>query len=124
LKTEIGPGLPTLSADKKRLVQVLNNLLENAIRHTPKGGTITVRVERDGSAARFAVVDTGDGIAPGEVGKIFESFYQGAGGAGGRLGLGLSISREIVHSHKGRIWVESPGLGKGASFLFTLPASS
>jgi signal transduction histidine kinase len=124
LKTEIGPSLPTLSADKKRLVQVLNNLLENAIRHTPKGGSITVRVERDGTAARFAVVDTGDGIAPGEVGKIFESFYQGAGGAGGRLGLGLSISREIVHSHKGRIWVESPGLGKGASFLFTLPASS
>jgi signal transduction histidine kinase len=124
LKTEIGPNLPTLSADKKRLVQVLNNLLENAIRHTPKGGTITVRVERDGNAARFAVVDTGDGIAPGELGKIFESFYQGAGGAGGRLGLGLSISREIVHSHKGRIWVESPGLGKGASFLFTLPASS
>ena len=124
LKTEIGPNLPMLSADKKRLVQVLNNLLENAIRHTPKGGTITVRVERDGNAARFAVVDTGDGIAPGEVGKIFESFYQGAGGAGGRLGLGLSISREIVHSHKGRIWVESPGLGKGASFLFTLPSSS
>jgi signal transduction histidine kinase len=124
LKTEVGPGLPTLSADKKRLVQVLNNLLENAVRHTPKGGAITVRVERDGSAVRFAVIDTGDGIAPGEVGKIFESFYQGAGGAGGRLGLGLSISREIVHSHKGRIWVESPGLGKGASFLFTLPASS
>jgi signal transduction histidine kinase len=124
LKTEIGPGLPTLSADKKRLVQVLNNLLENAIRHTPKGGAIVVRVERDGADVRFAVIDNGDGIAPADQTRLFESFYQGAGGTGGRLGLGLSISREIVHSHKGRIWVESPGLGKGATFLFTLPASS
>jgi signal transduction histidine kinase len=124
LSTEIGKGLPTLSADKKRLVQVLNNLLENAIRHTPKGGVLSVKVERDGSDVRFAVIDNGDGIAAADQSRLFESFYQGAGGAGGRLGLGLSISREIVHSHKGRIWVESPGLGKGATFLFTIPASS
>jgi len=124
LSTEIGKGLPTLSADKKRLVQVLNNLLENAIRHTPKGGVLSVKVERDGSDVRFAVIDNGDGIAAADQSRLFESFYQGAGGAGGRLGLGLSISREIVHSHKGRIWVESPGLGKGATFLFTLPAAS
>ena len=124
LKTEIGKGLGTLSADKKRLVQVLNNLLENAIRHTPKGGQIVVRVEREGADVRFAVIDNGDGIAPADQARLFESFYQGSGATGGRLGLGLSISREIVHSHKGRIWVESPGLGKGATFLFTLPASS
>lgn len=124
LKTEVGPGLPTISADKKRLLQVLNNLLENAIRHTPKGGSITVRVERDAAGVRFAVQDTGDGIEPADKDKLFESFYQGAGSTGGRLGLGLSISREIVHSHKGRIWVESPGAGKGATFLFTIPASS
>jgi len=102
---------------------VLNNLLENAIRHTPKGGAIVVRVDRDGTAVRFAVQDNGDGIAPADLERIFESFYQGAGSSGGRLGLGLSISREIVHSHKGRIWVESQGLGKGAAFLFTIPAS-
>ena len=124
LETQVGKGLPTLCADKKRLVQVLNNLLENAIRHTPKGGAIAVRVERDGANVRFAVADNGDGIAPADQARLFESFYQGTGGAGGRLGLGLSISREIVHSHKGRIWVESRGLGKGATFLFTLPASS
>jgi signal transduction histidine kinase len=124
LKTEVGKALPTLCADKKRLVQVLNNLLENAIRHTPKGGVIAVRVERDGAGVRFAVADNGDGIAPADQARLFESFYQGAGGAGGRLGLGLSISREIVHSHKGRIWAESQGLGKGATFLFTLPVSS
>ncbi len=124
LKTEISKGLPTISADKKRLVQVLNNLLENAIRHTQKGGSITVKVERDAAGVRIAVQDTGDGIEPADKDKLFESFYQGAGSSGGRLGLGLSISREIVHSHKGRIWVESPGAGKGATFLFTIPASS
>ncbi len=125
LRTEIAAGLPTISADKKRLAQVLNNLLENAVRHTPRGGTVLVRVARDGGAVRFAVADNGDGIAAGELSKIFESFYQGAGtSSGGRLGLGLSISREIVHSHKGRIWVESAGQGKGATFLFTIPVSS
>jgi signal transduction histidine kinase len=124
LTTQIAKGLPTVSADKKRLVQVLNNLLENAIRHTPKGGAVVVRVDRDAEGVRFAVADTGDGIEPADKDKLFESFYQGAGSTGGRLGLGLSISREIVHSHKGRIWVESPGAGKGATFLFTLPASS
>ncbi len=124
LKTEVAKGLPTVGADKKRLVQVLNNLLENAIRHTPKGGAITVRAERDGAGVRFAVQDTGDGIAAADKDNLFESFYQGAGSSGGRLGLGLSISREIVLSHKGRIWVESPGVAKGATFLFTLPASS
>ena len=95
-------------------------------RHTPKGGTVTVSAERamEGTvdSVRFAVRDTGDGIAPEEVGKLFQSFYQGeSASGGGRLGLGLSISREIVDSHGGRIWVESEGLGKGAAFLFTVP---
>jgi signal transduction histidine kinase len=124
LKAEIAPGLPKLSADKKRLFQVLNNLLENAIRHTPKGGAVAVRVSPDGAGVRFCVVDNGDGISPEDQARLFQSFFQGAGGHGGRLGLGLSISREIVHSHKGRIWVESPGLGKGTAFLFTIPAST
>jgi signal transduction histidine kinase len=124
MTTEVQKGLPTVAADKKRLVQVLNNLLENAVRHTSKGGSIVVSAARDGANVRFCVRDNGDGIAAADLERIFESFYQGAGSSGGRLGLGLSISREIVHSHKGRIWVESPGPGKGAAFLFTIPASS
>lgn len=126
LKTALEPGLPTIAADKKRLSQVLNNLLENAIRHTPRGGTITVAAEKADEAGvpsvRFSVRDSGDGIAPEEVGKLFQSFYQGeSASGGGRLGLGLSISREIVASHGGRIWVESGGLGQGAAFMFTVP---
>ncbi|MEK7381823.1 MAG: ATP-binding protein, partial [Elusimicrobiota bacterium] len=127
LKTQLESALPAISADKKRLAQVLNNLLENAIRHTPKGGAITVRVVRDAAAVRFAVQDTGEGIPASDLTRIFESFYQASGvpggSGGGRLGLGLSISREIVQSHKGRIWVESEGKGKGATFLFTIPCN-
>ncbi|MEK7858526.1 MAG: ATP-binding protein [Elusimicrobiota bacterium] len=122
LGAQIEPGLPAVTADKRRLAQVLNNLLENAIRHTSRGGRITVLVSRKGGEVEFAVRDTGEGIAPGDVQKIFQSFYQGSGHAGGgRLGLGLSIAKEIVESHKGRLWVESPGIGQGATFLFTIP---
>ena len=122
LASRVEPGLPTIMADKRRLAQVLNNLLENAVRHTGKEGSILVTAQKEGDGVRFAVRDTGDGIAPDEVGKLFQSFYQGeSASGGGRLGLGLSISREIVDSHGGRIWVESEGLGKGASFFFTVP---
>lgn len=124
LKVDVSKGLPKVLADKRRLTQVLGNLLENALRHTAKGGAITIGVEKDDGGVRIAVRDTGEGIEPGEIQKIFESFYQPSSShaARGRLGLGLSISKEIVHSHGGRIWVESPGKGKGASFLFTVPS--
>jgi signal transduction histidine kinase len=124
LDAQIEPSLPNITADRKRLTQVLNNLLENAIRHTSRGGRITVLVNRKGGEVQLAVRDSGEGIAPDEVGKIFDSFYQGSSKEGGRLGLGLSIAKEIVEAHKGRLWVESPGLGKGATFFFTVPAPS
>jgi signal transduction histidine kinase len=123
LSTELEPGLPEVAADKRRIAQVLNNLLENAIRHTPRGGRITVLVGRGASEVRIAVRDTGEGIAEEDLQKIFQSFYQGSGqSGGGRLGLGLSIAKEIVESHKGRLWVESPGRGQGATFVFTVPS--
>ena len=127
LKADIEPNLPEIRADKKRIAQVLNNLLENAIRHTLKGGEITIILRRlpvDGNKQeiQLAVRDTGEGIAPDELERIFRSFYQGKTSAtGGRLGLGLSIAKEIVEAHKGRLWVESPGVGQGATFLFTIP---
>ncbi|MEK7389224.1 MAG: ATP-binding protein, partial [Elusimicrobiota bacterium] len=122
LNVQAAPGLPAILADKRRLAQVINNLLENAIRHTPKGGAVMLAAQKDGDGVRFTVRDNGDGIAPQELGKLFQSFYQGeSSSGGGRLGLGLSISREIVDSHHGRIWVESAGVGKGSAFLFTIP---
>jgi signal transduction histidine kinase len=122
--TEVAPGLPPIKADEKRIIQVLNNLLENAIRHTLSGGKVTVKASMKDGQVQFAVQDTGEGIAPAELSKIFQSFYQGGTTQGGRLGLGLSISKEIVENHKGKLWVESPGQGKGATFLFTLPVSA
>jgi signal transduction histidine kinase len=123
LRAQIAPGLPMVCGDKRRIMQVLNNLLENAIRHTTKGGEVTVSVSRAGDHVQFAVRDTGEGIAPENLDTIFESFNQAKSRAGGgRLGLGLSIAKEIVGSHKGRIWVESPGLGRGSTFYFAIPA--
>ena len=103
------------------------NLLENALRHTQKGGQVTIRAERSDENVRFAVQDTGEGIDKSELEKIFNSFYQSSssgGAGGGRLGLGLSISKEIVHSHGGSIWVESGGKGKGSTFYFTIPGAT
>lgn len=127
LKASVEPDLPLVNADKKRVAQVLNNLLENAVRHTPRGGAVEVLVGRAqgpaGAEVQFAVRDSGEGIAKEDLDKIFQSFYQGHGQSGGRLGLGLSISKEIVEAHKGRLRVESPGKGQGATFFFTIPAA-
>jgi len=126
IKTEIKKeNLKMVCADKRRISQVILNLLENAIRHTQRNGKIFVIVEKakDEDAVCLTVKDTGEGIALEELTKLFQSFYQPAGTKSphGRLGLGLSISKEIIQSHDGRIWVESDGIGKGASFKFILP---
>ena len=124
LLAEAQSGLPMVLGDKKRILQVLNNLLENAMRHTSRGGKIAVWVARRGGEVEFTVDDTGEGIAPEDLTKIFESFCQTKSQAGGgRLGLGLSIAKEIVESHQGRLWAESAGLGQGAAFHFTIPVS-
>ena len=111
------------SARRFRLFHVLPR---SVLRHTPPNGKITLKlgVDPDGME-HVAVQDSGDGIEPAEAAKIFESFYQGsASAAHGRLGLGLSIAREIVTSHGGRIWVESQGQGRGATFHLTLPVKT
>ena len=116
-------GLRMVCADKRRITQVLLNLLENAVRHTQRGGKITVQVNPLEDAVCVSVKDTGEGIDPVELPKLFQSFYQPAGGRSphGLLGLGLSIAKEIVHTHEGKIWVESSGVGKGSAFKFTIP---
>ncbi|MDD4004060.1 MAG: hybrid sensor histidine kinase/response regulator [Elusimicrobiaceae bacterium] len=114
-------------ADRRRITQVLQNLLENAIRHTLRGGSIKVIVEAvEEGRVRVAVKDTGQGLDPEDAGKLFQSFYQSSskGKKAGRLGLGLSIAKEIIESHNGRIWAESEGNGKGSVFQFVIPTAA
>ena len=112
--------------DRGRLAQVLTNLLENALKYSPMGGTIRVTLERDGTQALVSVADEGIGIPPDQRLQLFERFFRARNapisGFGG-LGLGLYICRDIVEHHGGRIWVESE-VGRGSTFHFTVPLAS
>jgi signal transduction histidine kinase len=111
-----------VSCDHDRVVQLFSNVVGNAIKFTPEGGTITLRTARDGSDVRFAVVDTGPGIPAAEMPHLFDRYYQAQRRNREGIGLGLSIARGIVEAHGGRIWVESEE-GKGSTFFFTLPGA-
>ena len=129
LKSAVPGDLPSVLADVDRVVQVLSNLLSNALRHTPDGGRVVVEAEARGDEVNFEVTDTGTGIAPEHLERIFERFYRvdksrSRGEARGGSGTGLAISRALVEAMDGRLWVESPGLGEGATFAFTLPISN
>jgi signal transduction histidine kinase len=119
------PDLPEVELDKRRIDQVLTNLVTNAFKHTPEGGSVTVEVEKRNGMVRLQVADTGEGIPPGDLPRIFEQFYQVEAHASKKdgIGLGLSIAKEIVQAHGGEIGVHSDGPGKGSRFWFTLPAS-
>jgi signal transduction histidine kinase len=106
--------------DSHRILQVLSNLLHNAIKFTPQNGTIRVRVARSGSHCLVSVSDTGTGIPASELTSIFERFRQLDASDHTGLGLGLYISMWIIEAHRGRIWAESQ-VGAGATFYFTLP---
>jgi two-component system CheB/CheR fusion protein len=114
--------LPLLG-DPARLEQVVTNLLNNAIRHSPAGSKVVVAVQRSGSRAHVTVTDEGEGIAADRLHTIFELFSRtrepGAGGSG--LGLGLGIARRIVAGHEGSMRAESEGIGRGAQFVVELP---
>ncbi len=108
-----------IEAERERLLQVLSNILGNALKFTPPGGHVTLSVERQGAMVRFAVLDTGPGISSLNAARIFERYWKdGAPGKG--TGLGLFIAKRIVEAHGGRIWVESE-LGHGSKFYFTIP---
>lgn len=117
------PALPPLFIDKRRIDQVLTNLIGNAFKHTPEDGRVAVRAAREGAAVRVTVSDTGEGIPPEALERVFEQFFQVESHASKKegLGLGLTIAREIVTAHNGEIGVTSEGVGKGAQFWFTLP---
>jgi signal transduction histidine kinase len=118
--------LAHVQVDRDRLAQVLGNLVDNAIRHTPRGGRITLSATPVGSVIRFTVADTGEGIAPEHLPHIFERFYRvdlardrGHGGSG----IGLAIVQALVRAHNGTVIAHSSGLGNGAAFDVDLPAS-
>ncbi len=126
LKTEIADRLPQIEADEQRIAQVLYNLMTNALRHTPAGGTITTSAELREGYVQVSVRDTGTGIAPEDVPHVFERFYRAdhsrARSTGGS-GLGLTIAKQIVEAHGGQIWAQSQ-LGLGSTFAFSLPLST
>jgi len=126
LKVEVLEELPLIAAVPERLQQVFANLLGNAVKFTPKGGTITLRVSEEDNHILVEVIDTGIGISPEDLPRIFDDFYRGIKVDTGGAGLGLSISKKIVEAHHGKIWVESPcpesgKSGIGSKFSFTLP---
>ena len=132
LQAFVEDDLPLLFLDERRIQQVLDNLLSNALKFTPEGGKVCVsaRLHRNsnGTASHVEVIvsDTGQGIPEDDLEKVFKRFYQSAGNAGKRqpgTGLGLAIARHIVEAHKGYIWVESR-VGEGSNSTFTLPVTS
>ena len=120
LTAEIVPPLSPAAFDAARILQVLTNLLSNAIKFTPAHGRIVVHVEQFGDEIRFAVTDTGVGIATDKLEAVFVRFLQVAENDRRGVGLGLYISKAIVQGHGGRIWAESQ-IGQGSTFRFTLP---
>jgi len=126
LENAVPEDLPPVAADGDRVVQVLTNLLGNALRHTPAGGRVAVGAEAHEKAAVFQVEDTGEGMPAGDLPRVFERFYRAEKSrsrdeARGGSGLGLAISRALIEAMGGRIRAESPGPGKGAKFTFSLP---
>jgi signal transduction histidine kinase len=124
LEVSIEEPAPFITADPDRLQQVLWNLLTNAIKFTPNGGTVTVRLEHGDSHLRIVVRDTGPGIDPKFLPYVFDRFRQADTGTtrkGGGLGLGLAVARYLVEAHGGNISAESPGVGFGATFTVKLP---
>ena len=123
LRSNVEPNLPTVGADSERVHQVFSNLLGNAIKFTPTGGTITVSAALGDGCVVFAVQDTGPGIAPEDIPRVFDRFWQGKRADRRGVGLGLWICNGIIESHHGVLTVEST-LGEGSKFKFTLPISS
>ena len=115
---------PAVRADGEREAQVLANLVHNAVKFTPAGGSIRLSAARDDARVAFIVTDTGVGIDRADIERVFERFYKAdRSRSGGGTGLGLAIAKHIVQAHGGRIEAKSEGPGRGATFRFTLPVA-
>jgi signal transduction histidine kinase len=127
LHLELAPDLPPILADEDRAVQVLTNLMGNALQYTPEGGRVTISAKRINDEIQISVHDTGIGIPPEQLAHIFDRFYRvdksRSRQNGGGSGIGLTIARALIEAHGGRIWADSAGEGEGSTFTFTLPAA-
>ncbi len=127
LSLQLPPALPRVYADANRSIQVLLNLLGNALQYTPPGGQVALRAWCERGAALISIHDTGIGIGGEQLPHLFERFYRvdkSRARAGGGSGIGLTIAKHLVEAQGGRIWASSPGLGQGSTFTFTLPLVS
>jgi signal transduction histidine kinase len=121
LRPEAAEGLPLVRGDRDRLVQVLANLVANAVK-VSVAGSVVIRLEPREKEVVFAVIDSGPGIPDDVRGHIFEPYWRAENATYKGTGLGLAIARGIVDGHGGRLWIES-GSGAGATFLFSIPAA-
>jgi len=120
LQKDLAKDLPKIEVDKDKVTQVFVNLFSNAIKYSPESGTITVKTVNLEKEIMVEISDTGEGVAPDNLDKIFDKFTRVTVEKKEGTGLGLPIAKDIVSLHKGRIWVKSE-LGKGSQFYFTLP---
>jgi signal transduction histidine kinase len=127
ITVDLGPSRPPpITADRDHLEQVLDNLVSNAIKFSPDGGAIDVRVRDQRDVVQISIHDAGVGIPPTQLEAVFGLFYQAEDPVSrrtGGMGLGLYISREIISRHSGRIWAESEP-GQGSTFIISLPKAS
>jgi signal transduction histidine kinase len=124
LEEKLDDDLPNVFVDKDRILQVLTNLVGNALQYTPAGGRVAITATRVKSEVIISVTDTGIGISPDNLPLIFNRFYRtdkSRARVSGGSGIGLTIAQALVKAHHGRIWAESAGEGKGSVFYFTLP---
>jgi len=120
LAVQLEPGSESLVADRERLGLALQNLLSNGVRHTASGGSVSLSAARDEDGVRFSVKDTGEGIAPEHLPRLFDRFFRVPGGHGGSAGLGLSIVKDVAEAHGGTVGVESIP-GAGSTFWLNVP---
>lgn len=122
LAVDLPPNAPRVHVDQRRIEQVLNNLLENAAKHSPPKSTIRVKARTDGPHVEISVTDEGRGLQPKQLRRVFHKYAKSEDGQFEHEGLGLAICKGIVEAHGGRIWAQSDGIGRGATFTFTIPA--